>query len=35
MCEIIVVLFCAESLFTSGWLMLFITALVTKSVRFR
>lgn len=28
-------LFCTDNLFTSGWLMLIITALVTKSVRFR
>lgn len=33
--EIIIELFCAERLFTSGWLMLIITALVMKSVRFR
>lgn len=31
-CEIIIELLCAESLFTSGWLMLIITALVTKFV---
>lgn len=34
-CEIITELFCAESLFTSGRLILIITTMVTKSVRFR
>lgn len=34
-CKIIIELFCTEGLFTSGWLMLIITALVTKSVGLR